>query len=820
MNAALSAMITRFYPAVVLLAAAPALAAAQPPGAVNPPPNGHESRPPLGSSITVDALGALPASASVFTLMDTSIPDVITDRVDTGGIETGRPARTGAHGSTWTQSMYRLGDLDLTDPSGSGAPMLSPGVVEWDRVEVSTGIMPIEANAPGLAVQLAPRRPFDVWRRSLAGFGSPPAFNAGARTTGPPSIARMDNWLHGSLTAGGPAIPETLGLFAAATWTRSTYVERGGLAAFEANLASGFVNAVATPQPPDRLRLTGWVQRARFPLEHHAALAQPTAAERDKAVHAQAAWERQLSDTVGLRATGGYTVRRRDTTLPKSLFILFERLLDGPVPSLLDPGNGNDRVFEAAGRLNAISAGGHAIVAGVGLTRSSTSQQSAFSGRVAELVNGVPARAWVFTDPAAESVWKGTTFSAFVSDTAAVTPRLTLNGGLRVESVRGSRGDGAGGPVVSWNDLFPRAGLHVALTDFWKIATFAQYSRYGHRLALSNLGWGDSTAPTGSVYRWTGGALSLPSAYGALVQRVGPGTGGDPAFSRIDPALARPHMDEMIFGFESRPHRTAFARMAAIARRESPLIGVVNVGVPESSYSKIGVFDTGIDRLGAQDDQTLLFYNRAPSTFGRDQYLLTNPADHVATFVGVDFVGEVHAERFFLIAGGTAGRSEGLSGSRGFGALENDAAVLGEVFTNPNARGHAQGRVFTERGYTIKTALAYQFDHDVTFGLVGRYQDGQHFARMVVLENLNQGPEAVRAFRNGRTRFTFSMTVDARLQKGFTLGTQKLALVLDAYNVFNQALSVEETQVTGAAERVSTAVQPPRVVHVGLRLTF
>ncbi len=59
--------------------------------------------------------------------------------------------------------------------------------------------------------------------------------------------------------------------------------------------------------------------------------------------------------------------------------------------------------------------------------------------------------------------------------------------------------------------------------------------------------------------------------------------------------------------------------------------------------------------------------------------------------------------------------------------------MLGEVFVNPNARAYAQGRVFTERGYTIKLASSYQFPRDTTFGLIGRYQDGQHFARLVVL---------------------------------------------------------------------------------------
>ena len=109
--------------------------------------------------------------------------------------------------------------------------------------------------------------------------------------------------------------------------------------------------------------------------------------------------------------------------------------------------------------------------------------------------------------------------------------------------------------------------------------------------------------------------------------------------------------------------------------------------------------------------------------------------------------------------------------------------------------------------------MSYQFPHETTFGLIGRYQDGQHFARLVLMPGLNQGIEAVRAFRNGRTRFTFSMTVDARLQKGFG----RITAILDASNVFNQALEVEESSVTGATSRLTSAVQPPRVIQLGIR---
>jgi len=71
-------------------------------GAQTPRP---PERPALGAAITVDALGSLPSSANLFSLLDTAVPDVIADRIDTGGVGAAAPSRVGGHGSTGTQTI-------------------------------------------------------------------------------------------------------------------------------------------------------------------------------------------------------------------------------------------------------------------------------------------------------------------------------------------------------------------------------------------------------------------------------------------------------------------------------------------------------------------------------------------------------------------------------------------------------------------------------------------------------------------------------------------------------------------------------------------
>src|SRR4029078_6879660 len=135
--------------ATIIVCLGPALQAQSPQPATE--------RQPLGNSVPGDALADLPSGATIFSLLDTAIPEVISDRVDAGSLTAGQPARMGAHGSSWTQTMFRIGEVDVSDPAANGTPLILPGVLAWQRMDVSTGAMQLGTNAPRLAVTLGPR---------------------------------------------------------------------------------------------------------------------------------------------------------------------------------------------------------------------------------------------------------------------------------------------------------------------------------------------------------------------------------------------------------------------------------------------------------------------------------------------------------------------------------------------------------------------------------------------------------------------------------------------------------------------------------------
>jgi len=181
---------------------------------------------------------------------------------------------------------------------------------------------------------------------------------------------------------------------------------------------------------------------------------------------------------------------------------------------------------------------------------------------------------------------------------------------------------------------------------------------------------------------------------------------------------------------------------------------------------------------------------------------------------------EAATNRLWLRIGATAFAAVGSGGARGFRSAENDQDVLGELFTNPNAETFARGRLFGDRAYVIKWSTVYRFPADFRLGAIARYQDGQPFARMVVVSDLNQGTEAIQAFANGRSRFAFTGTLDLRVQKGFAIMGRRLDLIFDVYNALNMTKEVEEYVVTGERFRTTTFVQPAPVMHLGFRLSF
>ena len=771
----------------------------------------ESASPAIGSVFDEVVLRDLPLGDNIYALLETTQAEVISDRFNSGGLNVGGPSRLGGFLGSWSQTQFRIGELDVSDPNGSGEALLFPEVMPWQRVRVDTGLMPASINTPGLAVTLQPRSPSAAWTALVAGSGSGGSLVAGAPDDQPPPIARLDDYARGEAVVSGP-LTSRLGIAAGGAWGSSRQLSRELDPSTRSTLASGFAHLALAASPSREWHAFGWLQHAERPFQEWLTFQDPVAATRDSSLHIQSTWDERPSSGWRWHAFGGFTQRGRSHEFGIPAVVL-DRISDGSVPAVID---------EAAERTTRRLAGGvrfapssaassrHQVEFGVEIDSASTSVRDQFAGTVYELVDDVRERIWNYDTPSSESRRRAVTTAAYAADTVKLSPAFTLDVSLRAEMVHGSA-DGAA-TNVDWLSVLPAARVRWQLSERRSTGLVAGYARSANALTLNWLAYGDPAAPAARV-----AAAARP---GVLVARVGPGTNGNPSFSGIDEDLRRPYTDEFVAGIEAGRRESMRLALTGIARREGNLLAVVNTGVPASGYSSIELEDEYIFLRNPEDDRTLTVYNRLPSTFGRDTYLLTNPDLDTAHTLALKLTAEHATDRLFILFGATAYLSEGSGANRGYGPRENDQDVPGELLTNPNAATYPRGRLFTDRGFTIKWTTRYRMPYDITLGAIARYQDGQPFSRLVIVRDLNQGAEAVQAYPNGGTRFTFTGTLDLRIQKAFRIGAARLDALFDAYNLLTRSNEVEEYVVTGPAFRTSTAIQPPHSFHLGVRLKF
>ena len=90
-------------------------------------------------------------------------PTAIVDRFTGGGLAIGQPIRVGGFSGSWSQTLFRIDGVNVTDPTGSGTPLLFPELSWWRLVRVDSGTMALDTNAPGVSFDFQPRMPTARW---------------------------------------------------------------------------------------------------------------------------------------------------------------------------------------------------------------------------------------------------------------------------------------------------------------------------------------------------------------------------------------------------------------------------------------------------------------------------------------------------------------------------------------------------------------------------------------------------------------------------------------------------------------------------------
>lgn len=755
----------------------------------------------------------LPAG-NVWSIVETTVPFVIADRMDNGGLGLGRSALLGSRGASWTTTSVTFGDISVLAPNLVGLVPFAPDLEAVSAVSVLSGLARVEADTPGVIVALSPRRPGAARRGALqASFSEPAMVDVNPRP-GAPSIARLSSWREVGGQFSGP-VGERTGLLLSASGARSRQHERDLPGLWTSSTASLFGHLVSNTTDRDQVRVIAAAQRVRYPFEHRRQFRDRAVDERGGFLQAGATWERlsggaQTSASLNFQR-GAFTPQgtgREGGTV--------ERVTEGVVPrpaSALVSTQWEAR-GSMASRPLAWGRTSHEFRAGLSGRRSTATTDILAFPTVAEQVGGIAARVWVPAAPASASQRTLHQGSAYLADRITAGASLSVDAGIRADIVSGSAEGASSG--ITWRTVSPRFSFQWSRGP---VALFGGAGLYTDPLTLALLGYGDPGETVSDVYRWhdlNNDRRFDAGERGVLVSRAG---WGQPVAS-IDPQLRAPRTFERTAGLELRYRQLLTFRSAAIWRDQTSLPASVNTGVPLSSYRVFSIIDQYGDWDGASDDRPLTIYDRLPESFGKDVFLLTNPEGGKATYEGLEFTWLLTTRRLLVLFGATAYRTRSWVGHLGFGPLENDQSVIGERLEQPNAQPVLQGSYFFDRSYVGKWSASYRAPGDIRVGIAARYQDGQPFSRVVIAPDLAGGAQMIHAYRTGRTRYTYTLTLDVRVEKGFSLGGRRAAVRVDVFNATRWRNEVEEDALTTPAFRRSTAVQPPLTARLGFRLTF
>ena len=769
-----------------------------------------------GEGVTFDRdwTSALPPGDDIWRLLETAAPFVVADRMDNGGLGTGRSALVGTRGSSWTSTTVSLGGMSIGPAGPTGLLPIALDADLFEAVSASSGLAPIETATPGVAISLVPRQATSQRAGSLHFAGTAPSMVGVNRVPETPSIGRLSSWF----TVGGELgipIREGFGVLAAGSFTQAEYEERDLPDEQAADAGAFFAHVVASGRGRNQFRVLTAVQAVSHPFDDRRQFALRDVEDRGRFWQTLVTWDRALESGGRFTVNGGVQGWSFRPQFVTPVGGVVDRITDGVVPP---PAAFTSATLVQVGGEYEWSLGGfgarHDIRTGAVLRHASAAGNPIALLTVAETVNSLPARVWIPAGMPPDSQRTLTETGLYLSDRIAL-PDLTIEAGVRLDTASGEAQGAVSG--ISWMSASPRASFRWQRGSF---GLFGGAGRYASPPPLWVLSFGDPGEVVFNVHRWrdpNNNRRVDAGETGELVARSGRGA----AVASIDTELKGPKTTEWTVGAEYRSGPRVTLRGALIWRRESSLLGSLNTGVPfASSYRAIELPDPGADWDSAADDTTLTIYERLPSSFGRDAFLLTNPEAADVSHEGIEVTLDLRYPRWRMLFGGTTYRSKGLGGFIGNRVLENDPGVIGDRFELPGTSSISPGRLYFDRAYIAKWSGMFSAPADVRIAGTVRYQDGLPFSRLVVAPDLAGGPEAFEAYEMGITRFTYTGTVDLRFEKGFLIAERRAVFGVDIFNFVNLSNEVEEDVVSGPTFRRPTALQPPLTFRVGLRIAF
>jgi hypothetical protein len=464
--------------------------------------------------------------------------------------------------------------------------------------------------------------------------------------------------------------------------------------------------------------------------------------------------------------------------------------------------------------------------------------------------NGVPTSFWTDNGPVASANTLDN-HALFFQDRLQVTPKLTLNVGLRYDRYHSSYPEqrfGANGSDACLNDADCDVGPFAVRTvaPARDVVTFNTivprvaliYDLFGNSKTALKVSWGRfATNPAASVsalvnpvdlitrkYAWDTAYLTPDPAVAATritpayVATLRPIFGGAQLTSTtVDPNLKDSYTDEFTLGAEQEIAGDVRAHVMVVRKQQNDTFGRYDRLRTSSSYTPVQALDPGRDGILRNADDRLITVWETGVPPDTTDYYLTNKG-----------IGDTYSTIEF---GVTKRMSDRWQLTSGFDWTKRN--VSSEFSEDPNVV-FWNSKNTQMAGWTFKASGSYLFNHGVLVSVSSNAMKGEPYGRLLTVTEqllrladpnrttpLVQGNMTITAEKVGTYYLPSIAVINLRAQKEFVIkGAQRLQMMVNIFNLTGAGTVTDVVETTSRLFRQPSTVIGGTVFRFGARYTF
>lgn len=401
-----------------------------------------------------------------------------------------------------------------------------------------------------------------------------------------------------------------------------------------------------------------------------------------------------------------------------------------------------------------------------------------------------------------------TRYALFAQDAWSITPRLTINPGLRIDMHRGFNRH-LDDTVFKTNPVSPRIGF---AWDVLGNSRTVVRGHYGYYYDGAKSTYYDLLDP------------QIAPLYGAYIDSnlnvISPLYPLDPGTSRtLDPDIRHPRLKQGVVGVEHELFKGLSVGVNGIWRDNDRFIDDA-LSYRPGDFTTRTVTDPGPDNTAGTGDETtnsITAYAQVTDP-AENQYVITNPRGAFRRYRGVEFSANKRMSNDWQLQASWV--ISKITGNYNNTNSYGNSSEYDSPNTDPGLQPYREGRLTNDNTHIAKALGTYRAPFGVLLSGAFYFTTGQTFTRTLRV-SLPQGRTDLFIEPRGSQRYEAQKRVDMRIEKQFVIGgDRRLGVSFEGFNLTNNAAITSRTTRSGSTYFTPQGLVSPRRFRLGAVLRF